>query len=212
MMEQYHKIQTVYKRDMQNKGRIIEGQFSIPELKYLAENQWSFTEKVDGTNIRVSWRRGECVIFGGRTDNAQIPATLVAKLQQIFPLEKLDSAISTEDADFLCLYGEGYGARIQKGGCNYNPDGVDFILFDVLVADWWLKREDVTKVAESLGIKIVPIVGKGTLQDGVELIRSGLGSTWGSFPAEGIVMKPQVELQTRAGHRIITKIKHKDFK
>lgn len=196
---------------MSNKGKIIEGCYSLPEIEYLKDNKWVFTEKVDGTNIRIQWERGTGRLFGGRTDNAQIPANLIARLEELFSLEKLDNAIKTEDADFLTLYGEGYGARIQKGGGNYNPDGVDFILFDVLVAGWWLKREDVAKAAESLGIKIVPIVGVGTLQTGIELVRNGLGSMWGSFPAEGLVMKPEIELKTRAGKRIISKIKHKDF-
>ena len=211
-MEKYHKIQTVFKRDMSNKGRIIEGEYSLPEFEYLKNNKWVFTEKVDGTNIRIDWRRSEGRIFGGKTDNAQIPASLIQRLEYLFTSEKLDNAIKTEDADFLTLYGEGYGARIQKGGGNYNPTGVDFVLFDVMVGGWWLKREDVVNVAESLGIKIVPIVGIGTLQDGIELVRNGLDSLWGNFPAEGIVMKPEVELKTRAGTRIITKIKHKDFK
>ena len=210
-MEKYPKIQTVFKRDMANKGRIIEGNYSLPEFEYLKNNKWVFTEKVGGTNIRIDWKRSEGRIFGGKTDNAQIPASLIQQLEYLFTSEKLDNAIKTEDADFLTLYGEGYGARIQKGGGNYNPTGVDFVLFDVMVGGWWLKREDVVNVAESLGIKIVPIVGIGTLQDGIELVRNGLDSLWGNFPAEGIVMKPEVELKTRAGNRIITKIKHKDF-
>ena len=211
-MEKYPKIQTVFKRDMSNKGRIIEGEYSLPELEYLKDNKWIFTEKVDGTNIRVKWERNAGRLFGGRTDNAQIPANLIARLEELFSLEKLDNAIKTEDADFLTLYGEGYGARIQKGGGNYKPDGVDFVLFDVLVAGWWLKREDVEAVAKNLSIETVPIIGTGTLQEGVEIMRRGLLSSWGGgFLAEGLVMKPEIELKTRAGHRIITKIKHKDF-
>ena len=30
--------------------------------------------------------------------------------------------------------------------------------------------------------------------------------------AEGLVLRPKIELQTRRGKRIITKIKHSDFK
>jgi hypothetical protein len=39
----------------------------------------------------------------------------------------------------------------------------------------------------------------------------GFKSHWGDFIAEGIVARPKVELKTRAGHRIITKLKYKDF-
>ncbi len=121
---------------MENKGRIIEGCYSTPEIEYLKDNKWIFTEKVDGTNIRIEWVRNVSRKFGGRTDNAQIPAPLFEKLEELFPLEKLDSAIKTEDADFLTLYGEGYGAKIQKGGGYYKSDGVGFVLFDVLVGGW----------------------------------------------------------------------------
>ena len=212
MSQEYHKIQTVFKRDMQNKGRIIEGSYSLPEFDYLKDNKWVWTEKVDGTNIRIDWVRGEGRKFDGKTDNAQIPAFLYKRLEELFPPEKLDAAIKTEDADFLTLYGEGFGAKIQKGGGNYKHDGVDFVLFDVLVGDWWLKRPDVVKVALALKIRVVPIMGTGTLGEAVEMVRGGMKSVWGDFQAEGLVMKPSVELKTRAGHRIITKIKHEDFK
>ena len=212
MSKEYQKIQTIYKRDMSNKGRIIEGQYSLPEFDYLKDNEWVWTEKVDGTNIRIDWVRGLGRKFDGKTDNAQIPAFLYKRLEELFPPEKLDSAIKTEDADFLTLYGEGYGAKIQKGGGNYKSDGVDFVLFDVLVDSWWLKRPDVVEIAKTLDVAVVPIMGTGTLCEAVEMVRDGMKSVWGNFDAEGLVMRPSVELQTRAGHRIITKIKHKDFK
>lgn len=43
------------------------------------------------------------------------------------------------------------------------------------------------------------------------MARLGFKSTWGDFQAEGIVARPSVELKNRAGERIITKIKCKDF-
>lgn len=208
-MTKYPKIQTVFKRDMSNKGRIIEGEFALNEFEYLKDNKWLFTEKVDGTNIRIEWRRGCKLNIGGRTDNAQIPAFLYSKLQEILPVEKFESQI--DKTDVLCLYGEGFGARIQKGGDKYCPDDVGFVLFDVLVDEWWLQREVVAEIALSLNIPIVPIRGSGKLLGGVELVRRGLLSTWGAFPAEGLVMRPLVELQRRNGERILAKIKHKDF-
>jgi len=57
----------------------------------------------------------------------------------------------------------------------------------------------------------VPIVGKGTLQDGIDLVKKGFNSVWGDFLAEGIVARPAVELRTRRGDRVITKIKACDF-
>ena len=51
----------------------------------------------------------------------------------------------------VCLYGEGYGAKIQSGG-DYMNDGrsVDFILFDVNIAGIWLEGHNVDDIAEKL--------------------------------------------------------------
>lgn len=94
---------------------------------------------------------------------------------------------------------------------NYIPDGVSFVLFDVKVNEWYLKREDVEDVASKFGIKIVPIVGHGTLQDAIDMIKKGMKSEWGNFIAEGIVARPRVEVFTRKGERVIAKIKYKDY-
>lgn len=207
-MKPYHKIQTIYKRD--EKGKIQIGRFSIPEFEYLSENQWTFTEKVDGTNVRIVWD-GNTVSIKGRTDRAQMQLDLVDRLNSILPT----SLFEKEYPDIqMTLYGEGYGARIQKGGGNYISDGVDFILFDVYIGDIWLERENVNDIASHLGIGVVPIVGGGTLFDAVNLAEAGFESHVANsrMVAEGIVCRPGVELLNRAGHRIIAKIKHGDFK
>ncbi len=208
-MEKYHKIQTVFKRNPDTKFRtLLIGEYALPEFEYLRYNNWTFTEKVDGTNIRVFWRPIDSYIkIGGRTDNAQIATFLYDRLSEIFTpvnLQGFDEPIT--------FYGEGFGAKIQKGGGNYNPKGVDFVLFDVRCGDFWLKREDVIDVAHKLGIGCVPIIGRGTLPDMVNMAQTGIVSNWGNFSAEGIVARPDVELFGRSGHRIITKIKIKDFK
>ena len=203
-MQKYHKIQTVFKRDPETKHKtLLLGEWSTPEFEYLANNRWIFTEKVDGTNIRVDWN-GEKIVLGGRTDNAQIPAFLVERLYELFPLSTM------ANLDPMTLYGEGYGAKIQKGGGNYKSDGVDFVLFDVSCG-MWLKREDVQDIADTLGIQVVPTIFTGDLEEMVEFVKAGFTSNWGDFPAEGIVARPMTELLTRCGHRIITKLKVKDF-
>ena len=207
-MREYHKIVTVYERDPVTKFKTLrEGVYATPEFAYLAKNEWAFTEKVDGTNIRVMWD-GSTVTFGGKTEAAQIPAPLVTRLQAIFYAGAL-SRIFRETA--VCLYGEGYGAKIQKGGGNYLPSSVDFVLFDVLVGSVWLERANVEYIAQHLEIQSVPIVGTGTLEKAIEMARMGFLSTWGPFKAEGLVMRPIVELHDRRGNRIIAKIKHRDF-
>ncbi len=174
---------------------------------------WNYYEKVDGTNIRVQY--GGSVYFKGKTDKADISSFLLEKLIKLFPEEKLGKIftdVPTRESA-VCLYGEGYGARIQKGGGNYISNDVSFILFDVKIDDWWLKREDVEEVASKLGIKVVPLIGFGILESGIEIVRNGFRSRIAEkdIMAEGLVMKPKIEMRNRRGHRIITKIKYKDF-
>jgi hypothetical protein len=212
-MREYHKIQTIFKREEHGKRRVIEGQYSLPEFEYLKDNSWVFTEKVDGTNIRIMWD-GSNVTFGGKTDNAQMPVFLLYRLQELFEKDgriELFREVFKDMDGGVCLYGEGYGAKIQKGGGCYIRDGVDFVMFDVRIGDWWLERHNVEEIAGKFGLRVVPKIGIGTLADAVKIAKDGLRSTWGGFQAEGLVLRPTVELKTRRGDRIITKIKCKDF-
>jgi len=139
-----------------------------------------------------------------------MPTFLLAKLQDLFPNEKFVKCFGDGEMP-ICLYGEGYGAKIQKGGGNYIPDGVSFILFDVLIGNWWLKRPDVEGVAATFGINVVPVVGTGPLQEAIDLVNVGLASELRDGMAEGLVMKPIIDLAGRDGKRIVAKVKHKDF-
>jgi len=238
-METYHKINALFKRhlDGPKKGKLITGDWAMPEFEYLAGNQWEFTEKVDGTNIRIGYRTGNThgypVGFAGRSDNAQIPKHLMEYLTDTFKAEVFERA-GFEDP--VTLFGEGYGPKIQKIGDKYRADA-SFVLFDVRVGDFWLHRDDVNDIASKLGIDSVPVIGYGTLQDAIDIVSSGLTwdkngkmtnwggtisankrkfaglkSQWGDFEAEGIVARPVVPLFDRKGRRIITKIKGVDFK
>jgi hypothetical protein len=229
-MKEYPKIQSVYKRDEKTK-RFIEGQWSLPEFEYLKDNIWQWTEKVDGTNIRVIWipeghdipfsAYSETdstpflpygVTFKGKTEKADIPKFLLAKLQEMFTAELFQFAFPETP---LCLYGEGYGARIQKGG-TYIPNGVSFALFDIRIGYWWLKREDIEHIGiHKLGLTVVPIIMEGTISEAIEVVRPGFLSNWSTsdrmFIAEGLVGKTKVEMRDRRGDRILTKLKTKDF-
>lgn len=212
-MREYHKIETLYERDIEGTKQLIEGKFRNPTVEYLRNLHWQWTEKVDGTNVRVFWD-GHAVTFGGRTDKAQIHASLVNKLNEYFGGEANAQLFEQTFGDReVELFGEGYGAKIQKGG-NYIPDAVDFILFDVMVGDNYQPRESVESVAETFGLKVVPIVGEGTILEAVDFVKSNPKSVIASNPdydMEGIVCRPNVELRDRCGNRVIVKIKWHDF-
>lgn len=203
-MIKYPKIESLYNRD-EKTHKFIPGEFRLPEFRYLYSLPWRWTEKIDGTNIRVEWTGSE-VKIAGRTDNAQIPSFLLTRLQELFPAERF------AQLDSLCLYGEGFGAKIQKGGGNYLPGGgCDFALFDVLCGGWWLLREDVEDVAAKLHIHTVPVVGRGSLSEAEEEVKKRFSSWLGVAMAEGLVCVPMEYLRTRRGDRIIVKMKTKDY-
>lgn len=214
-MAEYQKINTLFKRD--SKNIIIPSQFTLPEFDYLKDNIWECTEKIDGTNIRIELLFEEDKVtmqFKGRTEAANIPAHLVNKLYEIFDGVTWREVFPTMKTGNITIYGEGYGAKIQKGGGNYISNGVNFILFDVKVGEWWLNRASLEEIAEKLDIQVVPLIGYFTIDDAIKIVKKGFKSHISEnldFIAEGLVLKPIVELHDRKDNRIITKLKTKDF-
>ena len=220
-MAEYQKIQTLFKRDERN--IIIPDQFTYPEFEVLKDLKWECTEKIDGTNIRIELESsgnpedGIIMSFKGRTDKAIIPEHLLTKLNWLFDRERLMEVLNITDETQDCnitLYGEGYGAKIQKGG-NYISNDVDFILFDVKIGKWWLDRESIKDIANKLGINVVPLMGYMTIPEAIEYVKKGFKSTIAEnkdYDAEGLVLKTPCGLLKRDGERLITKIKTVDFR
>lgn len=183
-MTQYHKIKTVFKRPPgagAKKSKVVEGLWSDAVYQYLQNNDWVWTEKIDGTNIRVVWNADTGDLqFAGKTDAAKIPSHLLARLAKLFPKENFKNLPS------MILYGEGFGDKIQSGGKYLGKGHVDFALFDIRLGMQWLKREDIEDIGKKLGSTIAPVVGFGPLCDAIELIQEQtLTSQWGPFLAEG---------------------------
>lgn len=209
-MKEYHKIETLFKRDEKTK-KLIVGKFNNKYVEFLKDNTWVFTEKVDGTNIRIYWN-GHNVTFGGRTDNAQIPAHLANRLNELFAGEVNAQMFEQKFGETpVELFGEGYGIKIQNGGLYRND--VDFILFDVMINDVFLERSSVEDIAKYFNIDVVPIVLEGTLQEGIDYVLNNRNSLIAKNGAlmEGLVGRTKEELRDRMGRRMIVKIKYKDF-
>ena len=212
-MKEYIKIETVYERDMNGTKKLIEGQFRDETVAFLRDCMWDWTEKIDGTNIGVVWD-GHGVSYQGRTERAQIPSSLVNRLNELFGGETNEELFEQAFGEQnVILFGEGYGQKIQKVGAQYLPDGVDFILFDVYLPDkdLWLKRDAVESIAKSFGVDVVPIIMSGDIGRAVWYIKTKPLSTIGTAPMEGLVGRPCVEVRDRQGRRVIVKVKARDF-
>ena len=95
------------------------------------------------------------------------------------------------------------GMKIQKGGGRYIKDEVSFILFDVKIDKWWLRRPDIEEIAGDLAI-----------EEAIEYVSNGYKSLIAedtTYDAEGLVLKTDLGLLDRSGQRIIAKIKARDF-
>ena len=213
---EYQKINTLFKRDIDN--IIIPTEYTLPEFIYLQNCLFECTEKIDGTNIRIEidWKSKDIfnIEFKGRTDRANIPEHLLRKLYQIFNNFTPDKIFEFKEPCHITIYGEGYGAKIQKGG-NYISNDVNFILFDIKVGKWWLNRESLEDIAKKLQLNIVPIIKYMTIKEAIEFVKKGFKSTISEnkdYDAEGLVLKTPYGLQLRNGERVILKIKTEDFR
>ena len=213
-MNEYHKIETLFKRD--DKFKVIIGSFKNPVYGLIKE--WDWTEKIDGTNIRVILTKEEKIYIKGRSENAQLHPELFQYLLNAFPLSNLINTFWRNGEKFdVCLYCEGYGAGIQKGGGDYNANKV-FRLFDVLIDNrWWLNWENTVDVANKLQIKTVPLLATMPIEDAVKWVKTGYKSivaieeTGKVKYAEGLVGRTRQILYDSRGNRLIIKLKTKDF-
>ncbi|MBR2776674.1 MAG: hypothetical protein IKD75_06145 [Prevotella sp.] len=214
LLRTYEKIETIYNRDIDGSKKLLEGDWRNPTVEFLKDLDWVWTEKTDGTNVRIFWD-GYGISFGGRTDKASMPVPLVNRLNELFSnetsMQMFEQFFGQKE---VILFGEGYGQKIQACGSRYIPDGVDFILFDVLIGDNYQPRETVEQVAQSFGLKVIPIVGVGPLEEAVWFVKQKPHSRIAkdeTLVMEGVVCRPKVELRDRCGNRLIVKIKGRDF-
>lgn len=143
-----------------------------------------------------------------------MPAPLVQHLLETFTAGQFREKFGETPA---IVYGEGYGGKIQSGSY-YHPTQT-FIAFDVLVdGQWWLNWGNVCDVAAFFKVPTVPFVGDMPLSEAVDIVRNGFDSplakkqTGISHSAEGLVGRTVETLFDKRKHRMIVKLKTKDFK
>ena len=237
-MERYGKTPGPFKRAKSNK--IIPGKWSDSTFHYLQDAKFLFTEKLDGTNIRLIYHpahytadiadhpvaidpnaRGLEAMTGsqlvparleikGRSDAAVVHHRLV-EWAETLDIEKFVNAFSDNR---VCIYGEGIGDGIQKGGPQYGA--THFRAFAIKGSrgflPWYITDEICRR---SLQLLTAPVILEATLNEGIEYMRTGfktmLGPNPGQFFAEGLIGLPTVPLYRPHGERIIVKLKHQDL-
>jgi len=197
----------------------------IEVTKEIVPSETSVVPEVAGVKFNVR--------YAGKTDNAQIPPKLLKFMEENYPKEKVLASLGLKDfipveewetdhnwleydqiPNIYTIYGEGYGAGIQKAGGNYIKNGVGFIVFDVKVNDIYLKTDARDEIATKLGAPIVPLMGYFTLDEAIDFVRKGFKtSLWDNkdFIEEGLVLRTDLGLRNRMGKRLIVKVKYEDF-
>jgi len=197
----------------------------IEVTKEIVPSETSVVPEVAGVKFNVR--------YAGKTDNAQIPPKLLKFMEENYPKEKVLASLGLKEfipveewetdhnwleydqiPNIYTIYGEGYGAGIQKAGGNYIKDGVGFIVFDVKVNDIYLKTDARDEIATKLGAPIVPLMGYFTLDEAIDFVRNGFKTgLWDNkdFIEEGLVLRTDLGLRNRMGKRLIVKVKYEDF-
>lgn len=211
----YPKIETLYTRNDKFK---VTTTLRLPEFGLI--KTWLFTEKIDGTNVRIMLFQDGRIEYRGRTDRAQFHPNLTRYLTDTFTPEKVRGVFERDDDGWppVIIYGEGYGPKIQSGG-KYRDD-IAVRIFDVKIGEWWLNWESVQEIAINLNIKTAPCLGhfldylptcKAELLDIVDFSEVAYTEGKHQVQAEGIVARTDPLLFDRRGNRVMWKLKFKDF-
>ena len=164
-MIKYPSIETVFVRGEDN--RLKFGVNRIAEVDLI--NRWTISEKIDGTNIRVTYRivEGErSVSVAGRTDKAELPSGMMDAIFRTFPksldevfgyFEQARTSSLPWDDWSVTFYGEGYGAGIQKGAV-YNKQKA-FRCFDIRYGGGaWEDDDTMRGICNDLDIPVAPLI------------------------------------------------------
>lgn len=180
----------------------IENIQTFPDM--LVNDEVEATEKLHGTNFRISYRRGVTHedLFAGDvaiTSKGMGAKGLVFKANEknfngnlyvrtameLGLIERVRELGKLHDID-LDLFGEVYGVGVQD--LHYGTTKPQFRAFDVRVNGDFLDAADKAKAMEDLGVERVPILYRGPFDRAkLEEVRDGQ-STLGGCIREGIVV------------------------
>lgn len=237
----YPSISNLRKRTADGK-RMMKNSYGLPALEAFdgAAVKWRLTEKIDGTNVRVVYHNPAWIEFRGRTDQAQMHKDLIKHLSDTFAChynETDEQCVPKQELERLLepgtvLFGEGYGAGIQKGG-NYSADK-RFVGFDVWNGQgYWHEYESVCDIFSELEVEHVEDYNAeqenytfaelesmmhGLLSNDDSGLSSLLAKKNGNnkrVAPEGFVVRPKKNLYVgsdKFGSRLMFKIKARDYR
>jgi len=189
----------------------------------LPKGNWIVTEKINGTNIRIILTKPDEnnkreIFIGSRRellnkeDKTSIPYLECIKEINLNKLEEYFKDVNST----VIIYGEGYGAGVQKGGIYSSKK--NFRVFDIRIGYAYQDFDYVQKVCIDNQLNIVPIFGdvdtisyEGCITDLMNFKETLIKEGNGGKP-EGLVYKFEPVLLNKYKKRLIFKVKFKDFR
>lgn len=166
-------------------------------------------EKIHGTSAHVRWKDKEVAYFSGGEKHD--------KFEALFDTEFLKSKFTELfDCDVI-VYGEAYGGKQQGMSHTYGKE-LKFVVFDVKVDGNWLDVQNAEDVATKLGLEFVyynkvvtdlPDIDAERDRPSTQAKRNGIDE---DKIAEGVVLRPLMEITRNNGSRLIVKHKSDEFK
>lgn len=206
MLKEYQKIYPPFTRNTETKK--LTNIFISNSVAFLSKKTWEWTEKINGTNMRIFWDGHKLSLYG-RANETQIEKEVLDYFLNTFIYGGLEDIIEQKfKTNEVMFIGEACGGKIQ-GKKEYGD--TKLILFDVCINDRYLNRMDAAEIADELGLQFVPHVLTGTIEEAIAFVKTHPKSMLGDLEMEGIVGTPLIPLLDEYGERIITKVKVKDF-
>lgn len=180
--------------------------YRSPLLAYLADSPWVYSRKIDGENIRIQWD-GEQALWNGKSNAFQCSAEFTDYMNHTFLEEIFEEKFGRDKV--VTIFGEKMGPKTQGNELGLKKD--ELVIFDVNVNGTWLSGVDVVEVAYYFGCRtpfaFMPHgMAPESLYHLIMMCAKGDFEDW-----EGIVAHPAVEMRDQAGHRVIVKIKNRDY-
>lgn len=188
-------------------GKKLEAQYREPILAMLADCDWEVRRKLDGENIRIQWN-GEQALWNGKSNAFQCSADFTNYMNDTFLEEIFEEKFGREKT--VTIFGEKMGPKTQGNELGLDED--QLIIFDVNINGYWLDKWAVKEVADYFKVKTCydyTDISEQYARPLPQIIQAVARGDFQNY--EGLVATPKVEVKDQQGHRVIVKIKNKDY-
>jgi len=180
------------------------------------------SEKVHGSSAHIGWKTHAMITDEPDGNRPQGKVNLFCGgckkelFNALFNIEELADKFIETGLDDVVIYGEGYGGKMQGMSATYGKE-LKFVAFEVRIGGCWLNVPKAHEFCKSMGIEFVAYERVSTDIEKLDAERdrpsrqakrNGIEE---DKIAEGVVLKPLIELRKNNGARIICKHKRDEF-